>query len=90
MTLILILLTIGFIVGHLLRGRPAFSRAVSYLADLSIYVLLFLLGISVAATPDLAHNFVSLGLPAIVLSVSGVIGSCIMAKLVHRWIRIEG
>ena len=90
MTLILTLLAVGLTIGHLLRGRPALSRMMGPLTDLSVYVLLFLLGVSVAATPDLSANLMSLGLPALVLSLSGVLGSSILARLVRRWIRIEG
>ena len=89
MTLILFLLTLGFAVGHFLRSRPACGQVISKLTDLSIYMLLFLLGISVAATPDLNGNLLTLGIPALILSISGVTGSCLLAMLVQRWIRID-
>lgn len=89
MTLILALLTAGFAIGQLLRGRTALAGVISRLTDVAIYLLLFLLGISVAATPDLADNLMSLGVPALVLSLAGVLGNCLLARFMQRWIRFE-
>jgi uncharacterized membrane protein YbjE (DUF340 family) len=89
MTLILALLTACFMIGQLLRDRTALAGVISRLTDVAIYLLLFLLGISVAATPDLADSLISLGVPALVLSLAGVLGSCLLARFMQRWIRLE-
>jgi hypothetical protein len=81
MTLILALLIAGFATGQLLRARTALAGVISRLTDVAIYLPLFLLGITVAATTDLADNLISLGIPALVPSLAGVLGSCLLAQV---------
>jgi uncharacterized membrane protein YbjE (DUF340 family) len=89
MTPILTLLALGFGIGYLTRNRALIVSLTSKLTDLSIYILLFFLGVSVASTPGISEKLLSLGLPALTLSISGILGSCILARLAFRWIRLD-
>jgi len=50
----------------------------------SIYLLLFLLGISIGTNREIIRNFPSIGLKALILTVAGVLGSCLASLLIYR------
>jgi len=88
MTPILALLALGCAIGYLLRDRARVLAWTGKVTNLSSYCLLFLLGVSVASTPGISDNLLLLGHPALLLSISGILGSCILARCLSRWIRL--
>ena len=89
MTLLLTLLALGCVIGYGIRGKTRIVLLERKLTNISIYALLFLLGVSVANIPGIFDNFMSLGIPALTLSISGVLGSCICSSLANRWITLD-
>lgn len=89
MTSLLTLLALGCAIGYAIRGKTRIVVLERQITNISIYALLFLLGVSVANTPGIFDNFMSLGIPALTLSISGVLGSCICASLANRWITLD-
>jgi|AP95_1055475.scaffolds.fasta_scaffold104190_2 uncharacterized membrane protein YbjE (DUF340 family) len=85
MTTILALLAVGCAIGYSLRSLDRTEKWIGKLTDISIYCLLFLLGVSVASTPGVSDNLLSLGIPSLVLSITGLLGSCLLAKITSRW-----
>lgn len=86
-TVILVMLS-GMLLGRLLRNRRmAFlPRVVMFL----IWVLLFLLGVEVGATPEIIRNLKSLGVEAFVLAVAGTLGSAVLAWALWRYAERSG
>lgn len=86
MTTIFALLAVGCAIGYLLRSLDRIQKWIGKLTDVSIYCLLFLLGVSVASTPGVSDNLLSLGIPSLVLSISGLLGSCLLARFAQPWL----
>ncbi len=86
---ILILFAGGCVIGLLIRDLAQVRKWVGKLTNISIYCLLFLLGVSVASTPGVSDNLLSLGIPSLILAFFGVMGSCILAKIAHRWVGLD-
>lgn len=81
-TVISILFT-GVFIGYITRRFPFWvkiNRPITY----TIYLLLFLLGISVGHNPQIMDNLGTLGLQALLLSAAGTLGSLCFAWLVYR------
>lgn len=81
---IAIMLT-GILVGYLLRNR-SFVRYTGKLISATIFLLLFLLGIAVGTNRQIVDNLSVLGLQALVLSFSAVLGSVVCAWAVYRFL----
>jgi hypothetical protein len=81
---ILLFLAAGILVGLLLRGRARLLAAADRLSALSVCLLVFLLGLAVGGNEAVVRNLGPLGLRAAVLSLAGVLGSVLAARLVFR------
>lgn len=88
MTIILILLS-GIGCGYLLRNKKTLIRYTDKMLTYSIYLLLFLLGISVGNNQTIITNFAEIGFKAILLSTSGVLGTIILALFVYKIFFLE-
>lgn len=86
MTFIFLALATGTLLGYLLRRHSRIHDLGSHVTILSIYVLLFLLGLSVGADEAIARSLYQLGLEALVLSLAGLSGSVLMAWALGRWL----
>lgn len=86
MAFIFLALATGTLLGYLLRGQSRILELGSHVTTLSIYVLLFLLGLSVGADEAITRSLYQLGLEALVLSVAGLTGSVLLAWLMGRWL----
>jgi len=74
LTIALCFLT-GIICGVLLRGRPAILKGVSWLTDLTVGFMLFVLGLSIGANETVVTNLSSLGLDGLALAAGAIAGS---------------
>ena len=82
MFIVILLMGCGVALGVVLRGRclKGVHRAVTGL----IWLLLFLLGVEVGGNPRVVGSLGSLGVEAIVLALSGVLGSALLCKVLFR------
>lgn len=80
--MLLAALFLGIVAGRLLRTRPRPLRAAEWLAAAAIYLLLFLLGLSVGGDSSIMGALEELGAQALVLSVGSVAGSVLLAAVV--------
>ena len=85
MIIVLLFLTAGIISGYILKNRTNIIRISDKLLTWSIYLLLFLLGISVGSNQDIISNFDKIGFQAIILSIAGVTGSIVIAFFVYKF-----
>ena len=70
----------GIAVGYLLR-RVEIGKPISY----TIFLLLFLLGITVGSNREIINNLSSLGGQALAISASATLGSLIAAWAVYHF-----
>ena len=86
MLMVLGLMLLGLVVGRLVHWPVRGRRLLERLVTASILGLLFLLGASVGANDVLFSHLHDLGLEALILSVSAILGSLIPAWLLGRWL----
>ena len=81
---IVMIMLCGIGTGYLLRNKKMsfIGRVITTL----IWVLLFLLGIEVGANPRIINGLQTLGLEAIVLTITGSLGSAIFAWALWRYV----
>jgi uncharacterized membrane protein YbjE (DUF340 family) len=84
MTAILIVLSAGILIGLLLVGRPKIHQINNNLLNCSIYLLLFLLGISVGTNKEVIHNLGKIGYEAIAIAVASITGSVLLSALLFK------
>lgn len=83
--MLLAALFLGIVAGRLLRTRPRPLRAAEGVAAGAIYLLLFLLGLSVGGDRAIMGSLEELGTQALVLSVGSVAGSVLLAAVVSSY-----
>ena len=81
---ILVLMSAGMIIGFILKGRQKFAFVIEKTTGLSIYILLFLLGLSVGINDKVISGFGKIGFNAIVIGLSSVSGSVILSFILYR------
>ncbi len=83
MLYVLISLSSGTLIGFLIRKKKAsgiFGKATSGI----IFVLLFLLGMTVGMNESLFKNLPTVGLKALVLTLGGIFGSVSLSFVIYR------
>lgn len=81
-----LLLGIGF--GYLVRRRERVVVASGRIMGWSVYLLLFLLGVSVGGNEVLLRSLPELGKQALLLSLAAVAGSIVGLGLLANWLDI--
>ena len=79
------IMLLGILVGVLSRYQPNIIKVSSKLTDISIYLLLLFLGISVGANEQVWKSLSTIGLTALTISLTGVIGSVIVSFFVYKF-----
>lgn len=74
----------GIGIGYLLR-KIAFLQKLNTSISITIYLLLFLLGISVGNNDTIMNNLGTLGLEAFLIALAATLGSVIAAWVVYRF-----
>ncbi len=69
----------GMIIGRFVKKKPAIHKFNEKLTMLAIFLLLFLLGVSVGINPDIIKNLPSIGFQAIFLSLGAISGTLLLA-----------
>lgn len=85
MLTVIFILIIGIAFGNFFKRKESFIKTVDKLLLWSIYLLLFLLGISVGSNQTIIQNFAEIGFKAIMLSLSGVAVSIFLSYFVYRF-----
>lgn len=84
MTEILIIMTTGILLGYLFKKNRSLITAADKLAGFSIYLLLFLLGLSIGNNKIIISNFAQIGFTSIILTLSGIIGSVFLSYILYK------
>lgn len=78
------IMTIGILLGILIRKKQVLVRINDKLTTWSIYLLLLLIGISIGSNKTIVDNLHTLGIQAFLITLGGVIGSIILAWITFR------
>lgn len=68
-----------------LKGKARFLSIIRRATDGAVYLLLFLLGLSVGSNRLVIANIGRLGFQALILTTGAVTGSVLLASLLNRW-----
>lgn len=80
---VLSIMFLGVCIGYGLRNWSILQKTDKTIS-ITIFLLLFILGISIGSNSLIINNLGKFGWQAIILSVSGVLGSLIAARLVLK------
>ena len=82
----------GMLLGFLLKTKQRIVTANEKLITYAIYLLLFLMGVSIGSNELIMNSLSSLGTLALLLSTGAVAGSILMGFLVFKFFfkKIEG
>ena len=78
----------GMAVGFLLRKQQL--RVVPHAVTVLIWLLLFFLGVEVGENPQVINGISSLGLEALWLSLTGIVGTVLFSWALWRWVNKKG
>jgi uncharacterized membrane protein YbjE (DUF340 family) len=74
----------GIIAGIFIHHKPRLIKINDRLISTAIYILLFLLGISVGLNKTIIQNIGTLGFQALIITVGAISGSVLMSWLIYR------
>lgn len=83
MVTVVAIMTAGMLVGYFIRKRTTLIKINDKLIMYAIYLLLFILGLSIGANEVIMKNLPTLGLKALALTLGGVIGSVLLGWLTY-------
>jgi len=81
--IVIALFAIGILIGKLFREKEKTRKKVDVAITWAVYLLLFLLGISVGINKEIITNFSRIGYQAFWLTFGAVTGSVLLAKVVY-------
>ena len=84
MEIVLGVMVLGILLGILLRKKPKIIKSAEYLSSWAIYLLLFLLGVSVGLNDDIIHNFEKIGFQAAIIAIASIAGSVFFGWLIYK------
>lgn len=80
---IIIIMCAGIFTGTLLKEKKSMLTFVDRLTLASIYLLLFLLGLSVGTDENIIRNFPNIGFTAVLLTLGAIAGSVILSWILY-------
>lgn len=83
MIAVILFFAVGILLGHVLRHRSKTIALADSLTMWTIYLLLFVLGLSVGINRQILQNIGSLGFQAAVLAAAAIVGSVLASQLVR-------
>lgn len=83
MIIVISLMVCGIVLGYIFREKNL--KIVQKLINYAIFLLLFLLGITVGANDNVMNNLDSIGLEALLITLAAVSGSILCAWAVYRF-----
>jgi uncharacterized membrane protein YbjE (DUF340 family) len=78
------LLIAGIGIGLLLQKHKGVIKVTAKLTDLSIFLLLFFLGVSVGMNEQIISNFQKIGLQSLFITIAATLGSVFISFLVYK------
>ena len=78
------ILILGILTGVVLKHQKSIIKVSSKLTDVSVYLLLLFLEISIGANDDVWNNLSTIGVTALAISVMGIIGSVLVSFVVFK------
>ncbi len=75
MITVIAIMMVGILFGYLIRSKSLLIKINDKLIMYAIYLLLFILGISIGANEIIIKNLPTLGLKALAITLGGVLGS---------------
>lgn len=79
---VLILLSVGILIGYLMRN-VGFLKHIDKSISATVLVMLFVFGLTIGSDTQLVSNIGRFGAQAVVLALAGVTGSLVMSYLVY-------
>lgn len=83
MITVLVLMSVGMVIGWFLHSKKKLIKLNESLTSWAIYLLLFLLGLSVGTNEKILQNFETIGFQAIIITIFAVAGSILTAWLTY-------
>jgi len=83
MITVLIIMSFGIIIGWFIHSKAKLLKAISGLTNWAIYLLLFLLGLSVGTNEKILNNFDKIGLQSIIITLFAVVGSILVSWITY-------
>lgn len=84
MTIILILMLAGILLGLALGKNPIILKINEKLLNVAIYILLLLLGISVGSNDKIIDNLYNIGLQALIITIGAIAGSVALCWIIYK------
>jgi len=84
---ILVIMFSGILIGFILRKKRYVIMLFDKLTSLSIYLLLFLLGLSIGNNELIINQFSQIGMNAMLISFSGISGSVILSYFAYKFFK---
>lgn len=81
---ILLVLSAGIITGLLIIRKPFLHKVNNELMNWAIYLLLFMLGISVGTNREVIENISKIGFEAIIIAIASIAGSVLLSALLFK------
>ncbi len=81
---VLTIMSAGVVLGYVIRHKTRFIKYIDLSINIAIYLLLFLLGISVGANKIILDNLGTLGFNALLLAAGAVAGSVGLSYLTYK------
>lgn len=81
---VMIVMLSGVLIGYILRNIRAIPALVSKINIYIIFLLLFVMGLSVGGNPQVIQGLGTLGLLGIAISVVSIAGSVFLSWIVYR------
>lgn len=79
MLTVVAIMTLGIVFGYFIRNKSKFIKTNDKLIMWAIYLLLFVLGVTIGANQIIMTNLPTLGLKALAITLGGVLGSVLLA-----------
>lgn len=81
---VLLLMTLGIIVGWIFHHKTIFLQWIAKFTNWAIYLLLFLLGLAVGTNEEILSNFDKIGYLSIAITLFAVAGSILTAWITYH------
>jgi len=85
MLTVVLIMTAGMLLGYILRNRTGLFKRIERWVSLTIYLLLFLLGVTVGKNDVIVKNIHLIGIKALIITLAAVGGSVVLSWLVYRF-----
>lgn len=82
---ILVIMAVGMVIGYLLRQKQAVFAVIDRIVMAVIFLLLFVLGISVGLNETVVGSIHLIGIKALVLTLGAVAGSVLCCGIAYRF-----